>query len=67
MESHRGSVLVGSCLAHKYQTKVEVMEGENTLAYYSMAVIMAMKSCIVLACGALAQCYKSFMAAMYEN
>ncbi len=43
------------------------MEGENTLAYYSMAIIMAMKSFTVQACGALAQYYKSFTAAIYEN
>jgi hypothetical protein len=46
---------------------VEVNGGENTLAYYSMAVIMAMKSFTLLASGALAQFYKSFMVAIYEN
>jgi hypothetical protein len=43
------------------------MEGENTLAYYSMALIMAMKSFIVLASGALAQYYKNCTVAIYEN
>jgi len=44
VESCKGPAMVGSSLAYKYSTRMEVT---NNLAYYSTATIMAMKSLIV--------------------
>jgi hypothetical protein len=62
----RGSTLVGFSLTN-IRVGWKWIEGENTLAYHSMAIIMAMKSFTLLASGALAQYYKNFTAAIYEN
>jgi hypothetical protein len=38
-----GSARVGSSLAHKYQTWVEVTDSANTLAYYDTELITTVK------------------------
>jgi hypothetical protein len=40
----RGSTLVGSSLAHKYQIREEVNGSSNTLAYYDKSTIMTINT-----------------------
>jgi hypothetical protein len=46
-----GSTLVGSSLAFKYHNWVEVTTVANTIAYYNMASITALKGLMVQAAG----------------
>ena len=60
----RGSTLVGSCLACKYQTRVKLMEVANTLAYYGTATVTVVKSFVVQS--PVANATKLFTAIVYK-
>jgi hypothetical protein len=60
----RGSTLVGTSLASKYQARVELTHLANTLAFYT-ATITAIKSFIVQAPGIIV--IKTFTAVIYKS